>query len=134
MSSGGIGATINIKTARPLDIPGTQFTIGVKALSDTSNEGGSDITPEVSGLFNWTNEGETLGFGLFGEYSKRDSGAAMGQTNDWVVRTADNIMGNSGIVRAGGDPDNFVNVPPDGALFAIPQDSRYDVSDLPASA
>jgi TonB-dependent receptor len=86
LPSGGIGATINVKTRRPLDAPGTQVSFGVKAMSDTSNEDGSDITPEVSGLFNWTNEGETLGFGVFGEYAKRDSGAAMGQTNDWVVQ------------------------------------------------
>jgi TonB-dependent receptor len=130
LPSGGIGATINVKTRRPFDTPGTQASFGVKALSDTSNEEGSDITPEISGLYSWTNEGETLGFGVFGEYAERDSGAAMGQTNDWVVRTADNIMGNTGIVRAGGDPANYVNMPPDGALFAIPQDSRYDVSDL----
>jgi len=130
LPSGGIGATINVKTRRPFDTPGTQASFGVKALSDTSNEAGSDITPEASGYYSWTNEGETLGFGVFGEYAERDSGAAMGQTNDWVVRTADNIMANTGIVRAGGDPANYVNMPPDGALFAIPQDSRYDVSDL----
>ena len=130
LPSGGIGATINVKTRRPLDTPGTQASFGVKALSDTSNEAGSDITPEVSGIFNWTNDGETLGFGLFGAYAERDSGASMGQTNDWVVRTASNIMANTGIVRAGGNPANYVNMPPDGALFAIPQDSRYDVADL----
>jgi TonB-dependent receptor len=130
LPSGGIGATINVKTRRPFDTPGTQASFGVKALSDSSNEAGEDITPEVSGLFSWTNDGESLGFGLFGSYAERDSGASMGQTNDWVVQRADNIMGNSGIVRAGGDPANFVNMPPDGALFAIPQDSRYDVADL----
>jgi TonB-dependent receptor len=130
LPSGGIGATINVKTRRPLDTPGMQASFGVKALSDTSNEAGSNITPEVSGIFNWTNDGETLGFGVFGSYAERDSGASMGQTNDWVVRRADNIMGNTGIVRAGGDPADYINVPPDGALFAIPQDSRYDVADL----
>jgi TonB-dependent receptor len=130
LPSGGIGATINVKTRRPFDTPGTQASFGVKALSDSSNEAGEDITPEVSGLFSWTNDGETLGFGLFGAYAERDSGASMGQTNDWVVQTADNIMGKTNIVATGEDPANFVNMPPDGALFAIPQDSRYDVADL----
>ena len=63
--------------------PGRSGSFGAKALTDTSNEEGSDFTPEVSGLFSWTNEGETLGFGVFGEYAERDSGAAMGQTNGW---------------------------------------------------
>jgi len=130
LPSGGIGATINVKTRRPFDTPGTQGSIGVKALTDTSNEDGSDITPEVSGLFNWTNEGETLGFGVFGEYAERDSGAAMGQTNGWNVRTATDLMHNGAVVKQTAPAGNFVNMPPDGALYSIPDDSRYDVSDL----
>jgi TonB-dependent receptor len=138
LPSGGIGATINVKTRRPFDTPGTQGSIGVKALTDTSNEEGSDITPEVSGLFNWTNEGETLGFGVFGAYAERDSGAAMGQTNGWNVRctptypncTRPTIMADGAVVKQTAPAGNFVNMPPDGALYSIPDDSRYDVSDL----
>ena len=84
----------------------------------------------MSGLFNWTNDGETLGFGVFGEYAERDSGAAMGQTNGWNVRTARNIMANGAVVKQTAPAANFVNMPPDGALYSIPDDSRYDVSDL----
>ena len=87
LPSGGIGATINVKTRRPLDIPGMQASFGVKALSDTSNEAGSNITPEASGIFSWTNDAESLGFSVFGAYAERDSGASMGQTNDWVVQS-----------------------------------------------
>jgi TonB-dependent receptor len=130
LPSGGIGATINVKTRRPFDTPGMQGTIGVKALTDTSNVTGDDITPEVSGLFNWTNDGETIGFGIFGEYAERDSGAAMGQTNGWNVRTANDLMHNSAVVKQTAPAANFVNMPPDGALYSIPDDSRYDVSDL----
>src|SRR6187401_1351434 len=52
--TGGIGATVNIKTARPLDKPGLVTTFGVKGVYDTSatnlpdNASGSDLTPEVS--------------------------------------------------------------------------------------
>jgi len=134
LPSGGIGATINVKTRRPFDTPGMQGSIGVKALTDTSNQEGSDITPEVSGLFNWTNEGETLGFGVFGEYAERDSGAAMGQTNNWVVTAPTtpptSIWDNGSVVKSTAPDENFVNMPPDTAMYAIPQDSRYDVSDL----
>jgi TonB-dependent receptor len=130
LPSGGIGATINVKTRRPFDTPGLQGSIGVKALNDTSNETGDDFTPEVSGLFSWTNDGETLGLGVFGEYSKRDSGAAMGQTNGWNVRTAQDLMSNGAVVKQTAPAGNFVNMPPNGALYSIPDDSRYDVSDL----
>jgi TonB-dependent receptor len=131
LPSGGIGATINVKTRRPLDTPGMQASFGVKALSDTSNEAGSNVTPEASGIFSWTNDAESLGFSVFGAYAERDSGASMGQTNDWVVQSFDDELTNhTNIVRAGGNPANFVNLPPPGTLFAIPQDSRYDVADL----
>lgn len=130
LPSGGIGATINVKTHRPLDNPGLKATIGAKGIIDTSVEAGDDVTPEVSGLFSWTNDAENFGIAVFGGYSKRDSGAAIGQTNDWVVRRASDFFADTSVVRAGGDRANYVNPPADGELFAIPQDSRYDVSDL----
>jgi TonB-dependent receptor len=128
--SGGLGATINVKTRRPFDTPGFVASVSANGVMDTSNEEGSDITPEVSGLFSWTNDAESFGVGLFAGYSKRDSGSAIGQTNDWVVSTANDFFSNTGIVRAGGNPANYQNAPADGEMFAIPQDSRYDISDL----
>ena len=131
LPSGGIGATINVNTLRPFDAPpGTQAVFGAKAIIDTSVEEGDEVTPELSGLFNWTNDDRTLGFGVFGAYAQRDSSAAIGQTNDWVVRRAGDFFADTSIVRAGGDPNNYQNAPAAGELFAIPQDSRYDASDL----
>ena len=130
LPSGGIGATINVNTLRPFDAPGTQAVFGAKAIIDSSVEEGDEVTPEISGLFNWTNDDRTLGFGVFGAYAQRDSSAAIGQTNDWVVRRADDFFADTSIVRAGGNPDNYQNAPAAGELFAIPQDSRYDASDL----
>ena len=70
--SGGIGATLNIKTIRPLE-SGDRASIGVKAVMDES--GDSDITPEVSGLFSWANDGETFGVSAFASYQDRKSGS-----------------------------------------------------------
>ena len=130
LPSGGIGATINVNTLRPFDSSTNQAVFGAKAIYDTSVEKGDEITPEISGLYNWVNDNRTLGFGVFGAYARRDSSAAIGQTNDWVVRRANDFFADTSIVRAGADPSNFVNAPADGQLFAIPQDSRYDASDL----
>ena len=68
--SGGMGATINIKTIRPLE-SGNKSSIGVKAVLD----GGADdeVTPEVSGLFSWANDSETFGFSAFASYQDRKS-------------------------------------------------------------
>ena len=130
LPSGGLGATINILTRRPLD-SGEVGSIAAKAIYDTSvGDMGDDFTPEVSGIYNWANEESTLGVGLFASYSERDSAAAIGQANDWVVRRADDFFSDTSIVRAGSDPSNYVNPPADGELFAIPQDSRYDYSQI----
>jgi len=48
--SGGIGATVNVKTARPLDI-GARAAGSIKGLNETNID---DITPAVSGLFSTT--------------------------------------------------------------------------------
>ena len=131
LPSGGIGATININTRRPLDSSVDVGSVALKAIYDDSVRlDGDSVTPEVSGLYNWSNEDNTFGIGVFGQYSKRDSGSAVGQANDWVVRRADDFFSNTSIVRAGSDPSNYQNPPADGDLYAIPQDSRYDYSDI----
>lgn len=131
LPSGGIGATINIRTRRPLDTPGFQATAGAKLLNDTSNEGGDDYTPELTGLASWTDDTERFGIGVFGSYSKRDSGAPTQQVNDWLVfdPAVDGLFADSGYVRGDGSTQ-VTNAPADDQLYAIPQDSRYDFSDI----
>ncbi|MFD1218278.1 TonB-dependent receptor [Microbulbifer celer] len=129
--SGGLGATVNINTLRPLESDNSA-SMSFKTNHDTSvGSDGDSVTPELSGLFNWSNEDSTFGIGVFGSYSERDSGAVMGQANDWVVsRQSGDFLSDTSKVRADGDPSNYQNVPVDGELFAIPQDSRYDYSEL----
>jgi len=71
--SGGLGATINVKTPRPLDRPGFQGAISAKAMYDTSVETGNKITPEVSGQISNTFMDDRVGVFLFGSYSERNS-------------------------------------------------------------
>ncbi len=72
--TGGIGATINILTFKPLDNPGQQATFGVKAISDTSTDKGSSVTPELSGLYSNTFADDTFGISISASYQERDSG------------------------------------------------------------
>lgn len=71
ISSGGIGATVNIKTSRPMDTEGVVATFGAKALYDTTNVAGNAVTPEVSGLFSWSND--MFGASVSASYQERDS-------------------------------------------------------------
>ena len=129
LPTGGIGATVNIRTRRPLDNPGQSGTLSAKGMYDASNESNSNVTPEISGLYNWTDDDEIWGVGLFGSYSKRNSGAPTQQVNDWIVqRSEDGTIGSG--YRRGDDSTVITNPPAAGQLYAIPQDSRYDFSDI----
>ncbi|MGF7152022.1 TonB-dependent receptor [Sphingomonas zeicaulis] len=124
LPSGGIGATINVVTQRPLDRRDSGLTgsIGAKALYDTSNDD-FKVNPEVSGVLSWSDDDDRFGVSLFGAYQKRDSAAASSTSNDWNVarfadmpgRAADTIIEN-----APSDPNTLV---------AIPNDSRYHYSE-----
>ena len=85
ITSGGIGATINLKTVKPLDKPGLNFTVGGKLLNDTSNRIGDDITPEISGLASWADENEVFGIAL--SFSRQERHSA--QTGAYAVNWSD---------------------------------------------
>src|SRR6187399_1084949 len=57
VTSGGIGAAIDIVTRKPLDgALGFTGSIGAKAVYDDSDTQYAQVTPEVSGLLNWVND------------------------------------------------------------------------------
>ena len=87
LPSGGIGATVNVKTARPLDLAPFTAAGSVKAQMDTSNEVGDDITPEVSGIISKTWDlggGGEFGLLFNGSYSQRDSREEIVSTDGWL--------------------------------------------------
>jgi TonB-dependent receptor len=96
IATGGIGASIDIHTARPLDSDGVVLNLGVKAVSDTTNRVGDDITPEVSGIFSWASENKMFGVGLNASWQKRDFGSSTATVNDWHIQAwnSSNIAAN----------------------------------------
>jgi TonB-dependent receptor len=80
-ASGGIGATININTLKPLEQSENSSSIGLKAVKD---ESGSGVTPELSGVTTGVNEESTFGVSLFGTFQERDSGSRHMRTGVWV--------------------------------------------------
>jgi TonB-dependent receptor len=124
-ATGGIGAVVNIKTARPFDNDGFVANIGGKAMQDESAPFDDEITPEVSGIFSYTNDDKTWGVGLNASYSKRHSGSVQSTVNSWNVRGWD--AGTDGTIS----PTALIeNAPAPGQLYGIPQDIRYAFSDL----
>jgi TonB-dependent receptor len=130
MATGGIGATVNIKTAKPFDNDGMLVNVGAKAVNDTTNRVGDDVTPEVSGLFSYANDDKTLGVSVSASYQKRDSGSIQSTVNNWNIETwsADPAVNR----QDGPFAANAVieNAPAVGQLYGIPNDIRYSFSDL----
>ncbi|TVZ41208.1 TonB-dependent receptor [Alteromonadaceae bacterium 2753L.S.0a.02] len=124
VASGGIGATVNITTTRPLDKEGLAYTVAGKAVHDTTNRVGDDITPELSGLLSWSNG--TFGVAGAASYQVRHSGAAGAAENNWNIAQWDS----ENPPLYGFAPNAVINNPPeDGQLFARPNDFRWAYSD-----
>lgn len=125
IASGGIGATVNVQTRRPLDQSGFEGSVSVKGIHDTTVDRGDSITPEISGVANWSNEAGTFGIGGFVGYSKRDSAAAGANSARWEVETFDAFS------RLISPTTSVTNAPTDGdRLVTYPRDSRYQFSEF----
>ena len=122
-ATGGIGAVINIVTGKPLDNPGTHVSVGAKALIDTSNRVGNDVTPELSGLFSWTDDEEKFGASLSVNSQKRDSSTSGAFVNEWRTSLYDGT-----IPQAASDIE-LINEPEIGQVYSMPSDLRYFISD-----
>ncbi len=134
--TGGIGATINIRTTRPLENPGLSFTVAASGMHDKSSEEGSDYTPEVSALFSNTFADDRFGVALSAVRQERDSGAATASVGGW--RTFRGVVNNSwgsnvGVQEWGGIPiaadPAQVNRPDDGDLYSVPQVIGYELAE-----
>ncbi len=133
IATGGIGATVNIRTARPFQASdnGITASVGAKALHDTTNRVGDDVTPEVSGFINYLNDDNTFGVTFTGSFQQRDSAAQGAFVNEWRVNPFDGTVPQSPDPANpdSGDPIVLNNAPAMGQLFAIPSDLRYYMAD-----
>jgi TonB-dependent receptor len=135
--TGGIGATINIRTARPLDIGKLQAGIGVKGVYDQSNSRlpssmqGSKVTPEVSGIYSDVFADGTFGVAIIGSYQERALGFNQAAVpNGW--RAFRGNEGGWGAIPAPGAPgsENITNRPGPNDVYSVPQNIVYSVNAL----
>ncbi|TWX67253.1 TonB-dependent receptor [Colwellia demingiae] len=123
IATGGIGAVIDIVTGKPLDNPGMHVSVGAKALMDTSNRVGDDVTPELSGLFSWTDDDEMFGASLTVNTQERHSSTSGAFVNQWRTGAFD------GTIPQAADDIQLNNAPDIGQLYSMPSDLRYFITD-----
>ncbi|KAF1717009.1 TonB-dependent receptor [Pseudoxanthomonas yeongjuensis] len=134
--AGGIGATINIKTARPLDNPGFLANVGIKGVHDTSVNNlprsfeGDSVTPEVSGIFSNTSADGKFGIALTASYQERDFGFSQAAVaNGWARFRGDDTTSWNRLPQPG-DPgyDLITNRPGPDDIYSRPQNLGYSVN------
>lgn len=133
--TGGLGATINIVTTRPLDNPGTHGSFGLKGVWDTTNGNlpdsmqGDDLTPEASGIFSTTTADGRFGIAVTGSYQKRDFGySQVGVTSGWHNFTGDEVNWGTIPLAGAAGSENIVNRPGAGDVYSVPQNINYSVN------
>jgi TonB-dependent receptor len=129
--TGGIGATINVVTRKPLDARDSGFngSIGVKADYDTSSKDcikcGSHVTPEASGLLSWSNSEQTFGVSVYGSYQKRNFSVPSVANNGWNIVPVADFLNPGTYITA----QTKLNNTPSSGYVAVPDDFRYHFSE-----
>ncbi len=133
--TGGIGSTLNIRTTRPLESPGLNFTAAASGLHDQSTEKGDSLTPEVSALFSNTFADDTVGIALSAVRQERNNGAGTVNVGGWRTfpGETDNCWCGIGPSEWGGIPPhtdpNQQNRPGEGDLYSVPQAIGYEIAE-----
>lgn len=81
--TGGLGATVNIVSTKPLSNPGTKASFMAKGIYDESNEKYEDVTPEVSGVMSHTFLDDTFGVSLNFSHQRRDFQKQQANIQGW---------------------------------------------------
>jgi len=109
ISSGGIGANINIQTAKPFDYDGFKALASVKGVIDTSVDKGDSVTPEISGMVSNTFLDDTLGLLVSASYADRDNhNKRIGTSGKWNTNGPKRIDIDTSNINTGLNPDKNV--------------------------
>lgn len=84
LPEGGIGATINLHTARPLDLDGFRSVVSAKGNYESTNE---EVTPMVFGLISDTFADDTLGLLGSVSYQERNVSVDSVTIGGWLPNT-----------------------------------------------
>ena len=132
--TGGIGATINIRTTRPLEADGMSATIAAKGVYDESSIDDPELTPEISGLYSNQFMDGRLGFAVSGSYQERSGGVTQANVGwrDGYLGSPD-FAGEWGALPTEGSwnfIDGTTNRPGDTDVYAVPQNADYELAEF----
>ena len=120
IASGGIGATINIETIKPLSSP-NRVVLGAKGVYE--NNGEDKISPELSGLASWTNDAGNFGVSGFASFQERNSTSRSAEIAGYSFFNYDPSL--SFLENA-----TVTNAPELGALMALPFNVTYNSAEI----
>ncbi|MDG2091703.1 MAG: TonB-dependent receptor, partial [SAR86 cluster bacterium] len=95
LPTGGIGATINMVTTKPLEVGKTVGSFAVKAMIDTENEQGDEVTPELDFVFSTIGEdynGGSWGLSFSGTHQVRHNREEGTNEITWNPSTVENYL------------------------------------------
>ena len=104
LQEGGIGATVNIITARPLEgRTGLHAAAQIGGIYDRSRE---KVTPDLAGTVSYANPDKTFGVLLAGSYTKRKSQTDQIAIDGWINGRPDIVQTIGGVptLITGSDP------------------------------
>jgi iron complex outermembrane recepter protein len=112
LQSGGVGSTINVKTARPFDYSGFKFA-GSTDVNYEENSG--HAAPDASFLISdrFTDDGR-FGVLLSGSYQRRKDRLNQAQTDGWIVNggtPSSAINGGAGVALTPSNPQGNLFIP-----------------------
>ena len=133
--TGGLGATVNIVTAKPLQNPGERYSFMAKGLHDSSNEAGDDVTPELAGIYSNTFMDDRFGVSANFSYHRRDFQRQSANVRSWQLNpslTVDEsdivdgrpVDGNGAVIPRFWAPDANGDLQPVTATF-FPQEISF---------
>lgn len=131
--TGGMGATINIRTPRPFDTRETIAQVGVKMVRDDSarrlpgEEKGKTATPELSGIYSTQSNDGMFGVTLIGSYQERDSGYSQASvTSGWKTFKGSD----SGWGPLPNPAPEVKNRPGPNDIYSVPQNLNYSFTGI----
>ncbi|MFU8831856.1 MAG: TonB-dependent receptor, partial [Wenzhouxiangella sp.] len=92
LPTGGIGATVNISTPRPLDRPGFIGVISAKGVHETSSSDAQirdldEVTPEIAGFYSQTFADDKFGVLINASFQARDNREEFAVVDNWRPNT-----------------------------------------------
>ena len=140
MPTGGLGATVNIVTSKPLQNPGQKFSLMAKGIHDSSVEAGDDVTPEIAGIYSNTFDDDRFGVSANFSYHRRDFQRQSANVRSWIRNhnislDPENVIDNRPLDAEGNVVEQYTildengNVSPIAASF-FPQEISYARDDV----